>query len=370
MLPTAKQRVLITVLAIAAGIVYLYAGRMTVAAQGATGCSVLFSATPMIGALVMIAAAVVGLVAGAIASSAGNPLAGTFIFAVALCFPAVANGSIEGWIQYASVPGAYWLLAVECVFWAVLVQGVLIGNRWARARLRRLIPSFACSEHFHDVAAPLAKPDSTARVGSGLAVMAAVVACFILQREIWHQAMSTLVLAAAMHMAFWFILAMRRRRMALDDEEALAQASFKGPAVDGLLAAVSLGTVIPALIIRSPDVGQVIAGLSIGFVFASFAARQLAPGTPTSSLLLNPLFVGASASIVVAMSYDSGPGLRDAMYTLLAARAGTEARWLLPLALAMPVHYASAGVAGSVLGMAWSQAVYATHRQPAPAVQS
>lgn len=114
----------------------------------------------------------------------------------------------------------------------------------------------------------------------------------------------------------------------------------------GLTATVT-GGALAYLLLRTSVTGQVEAGLLIAFAVAGLMGQMMFPQNNPIGILLSPAVVGAVGYTWVLLTTQSTPQVLADWYT-----------GRLPnLALALPVHYASAGVAGCALGIGWAQAL-------------
>ncbi len=120
--------------------------------------------------------------------------------------------------------------------------------------------------------------------------------------------------------------------------------------VSGLVTAVVAG-LLASFLLRTPEKGQVIGGLILAFLIgglvgdmASAFLFQKHPANPMG-ILIAPALVAITGYIVASMSYDDAADFLKAYFNTRAAG----------LALALPLDYASAGVAGAALGAGWSQ---------------
>ncbi len=320
MFPDFRQRVILTVAVVIGGLLYLAAGRVAMAAEGWDGCTLLFAGSPVGAAFAFaITSIVVCFIAGT-ASATGNPLAGPFVIAAALAFPAVAGGSIDDWLRYHDLPGGYRVLAVEVLLWG----GLLFAGMWAtpliRNRVRPRLP--------HWLAGDSAEPRD-----------APVIQWVWSSPEMQDEGFFGLVeqIAEATRLSPGRV------------QEAL------GTAVT-LLAAWGLSI----LLLRVPDVGQVTVGLVLGFTLGSLLGHQMFPATRPVGFLLCPFVLAACTYLWVAATYRSEDAVLHAAFRIGDLLAeGTLAR----TALALPIAYASAGVAGVTLGVGWSQVIIANRRK-------
>jgi|GEM_PF-1871564 len=120
------------------------------------------------------------------------------------------------------------------------------------------------------------------------------------------------------------------------------------PGLAGLLCA-GLAWVLCGFLMRSPSTGQVIGSILLSFTIASLTARLMLPTGNVVYLLLSPLAVGFCAYGYAAVMH----GAASAEELILRFQTGQ-----LPApALAMPIHWASAGLIGVSLGIGMAQAI-------------
>ena len=118
------------------------------------------------------------------------------------------------------------------------------------------------------------------------------------------------------------------------------------PLLAGAVSA-ALGALACNLLIQTPDGGQVNCSLVLGFAVAAMIARMLVPQQNPIVILISPLVVGIGVYLWVASSYQSQDALLADYYS----------RDLFNLAVALPIHYASAGVAGCAIGVGMAQSM-------------
>jgi hypothetical protein len=151
-----------------------------------------------------------------------------------------------------------------------------------------------------------------------------------------------------------------RTRLALPDVQALSAG----------LVCLLVGGVLALLLIRSSDRSQVIDGLVLAFMLGGLAGQLIFPQNNPVAMLLSPLLAGMVAYGWVLFAY-AGKGAAGP----LAGDAATQffRKWYLGglpgLALALPIHLASAGVMGCALGIGWAQGLQRTS-EPTPATQN
>ena len=254
-------------------------------ADGSTAPSLMMARNGVVGALMMVViAALPIIVLSLIGSSVGNPLTGLFALATALWILSAQGDTIDGWIRRtsANLPGDYVKLAVEMVIWLALLTGFLFLVTLARLPLRRALPLLTTEHH-------LGEP--------------------ITLRSKWLPAL-----------------------------------------VSGVVTAIVAG-VLASFLLQTPEKGQVIGGLILAFLIgglvgdmASSFLFQKHPANPMG-ILIAPALVAITGYLITAMSYDDGADFLKAYFNTRAAG----------LAFALPLDYASAGVAGAALGAGWSQ---------------
>lgn len=118
----------------------------------------------------------------------------------------------------------------------------------------------------------------------------------------------------------------------------------------GLVCAV-VAAAVGFFLIRKGDSGQVLGSLLVAFTLGGLAAGAAFPGCNPLGLLFSPALVAIGAYAWVLLRLGDDPEqIRAAWHIQEGAGGGT--RSLLPgLALALPIHYASAGLAGCCIGI-------------------
>jgi hypothetical protein len=117
----------------------------------------------------------------------------------------------------------------------------------------------------------------------------------------------------------------------------------------GLVCAIG-GVVLGSVLIRNSDTGQVIGSLVVAFGIGGFAAQMIFPQTNPVPVLFAPAVVAAGAYAYVLQRLNGHEQVLQAVF-----------RGEFPgLALALPVHYMSAGLMGCTIGMGVAQSVEAS----------
>ncbi len=113
----------------------------------------------------------------------------------------------------------------------------------------------------------------------------------------------------------------------------------------GLVCAV-VGALVSFVLIRTSDSGQVIGSLLLAFALGGLASQLLFPQNKNALVVLvAPMLVAAGVYGYGLWQYQHGEQLLSAWY---------RGRLIGP-ALALPMHFAGAGLAGAIIGIGWGQ---------------
>jgi len=116
-----------------------------------------------------------------------------------------------------------------------------------------------------------------------------------------------------------------------------------------------VGAGLAFFLIRNADTGQVVLSLTLAFTVGSMAAHLALTQPNPILILLSPLVVAIGAYVYVLMSFEGYEQFLQAWFSM---SGESPASGRVPgLALALPMHYASAGVLGAVLGLCWAQTI-------------
>ena len=115
-------------------------------------------------------------------------------------------------------------------------------------------------------------------------------------------------------------------------------------AMAGLVTA-GVGGLLCSFLIQTSDGGQVNCALLMGFCIAAMIGQMSVPQHNPLLILLSPLVVALAAYLYTLGCYSNGDAFLDDLYT------GA----IMKLALALPIQYASSGVAGCALGVGLAQ---------------
>ena len=277
MLPSIRQRLIISTAVVLGAVCWLWVAWALQAADGSSGLALTSARVGLVGATVIVLLA--GLPAmgvGLITSATGHPMSGIFAVSAALSMLAATGGSMEGWLRQAALPSDYGWLAIETLIWQAGMILMLTVIQRLRSPIRTRWPALAFRDH----------------------------------------------LGVDVHIRF--------------------------PTVQTLLAGfVSAGvaSVMGYFLILNASSGQVICGLIIAFLIGSLIGQTAFPQTNPVGVLSSPFLVAVVFYVYVIIRFDDGDQLLGAWYT----------QSLPGLALALPVHYASAGLMGCALGLGLAQ---------------
>ncbi|MEX0774490.1 MAG: hypothetical protein WD042_02125 [Phycisphaeraceae bacterium] len=126
-----------------------------------------------------------------------------------------------------------------------------------------------------------------------------------------------------------------------------SRAQFRLPKLEALLAALVcavIGGGLSHIMIASAQTGQIIGSLLVAFTIAALVTQLIFPH------LTNPATMLFSPMIVALVGYAYMLTIKSSNDVLEALNHGR----LTGLALALPIHYASAAVAGCALGIGWA----------------
>lgn len=287
MLPPLKHRLVIGITLVAGALCWLLAIGSLRAVDGSTGLSLMDARVGTVTAvLLVVVAGLPACIAGLIAASTGNPLAGTFTVAGALLPLGAMGGSIMGYFRRAALPGVFKPLAIESVIWLVYLAVAFVLIDRLRKRVRPCISKLTVKHHL-GTRTELSTPSINALLAGLVTAVGGAFACNIL--------------------------------------------------------------------LQSPDGGQVNCGLLIGFAVAALIAQTAVPQRNPIVILLSPMLVAIGAYLWAGSIYSVPDNLLADLY-----------RGDLPnLAYALPIQYASSGVAGCAIGVGMAQTMEHARRTTA-----
>ena len=120
------------------------------------------------------------------------------------------------------------------------------------------------------------------------------------------------------------------------------------------LACAMISALLGLILLKDNNAVQVMAGLFIAFSLGSLVTQLILPNTNPVPLLLSPALVAITTYAYVQFKFQSADEFHAAMWTSR----------LPGLALALPIHYTSAGVAGVAFGIGWAQGLMTNQTMP------
>lgn len=306
MLPPRRQRLMIGA-AIVVGIVCLLLVRPVVASPDASsGIALVSSQGGLVLSTLAIGAAIVPAGAmGVFASAVGSRLAGMFVISVALSVLAGLGGPIDGFLRRVALPGGYVELIGEMLLWTIgwLAVMMIIG-KW-RDPTRTRLAALSFQDHLG-----IDANDDVHGIANHVGLPPL--------RSLAAGAVCTVVGGALA----WFLM-------------------------------------------RDTSTGQVFWSLIVAFTLGGLAGRLFFPHDHVGAIVISPCVVAVIGYAIVAMQFSDGESVFRAWHNMDLSQVGNKR--LPGLALALPIHYASAGVLGTILGIGWANGLEMAKRAEADA---
>ncbi len=297
---------------------------------GSEGLSLLLADTPWLATLELFLALVFPVLLCSLFSVFSKRTTGLLACFLMLTVYAYRGGSMQGVVQRygAEMARDYQLLLSEAYVWICLVGLICLGYEavchWGDRLGRRVgfAPSCFAAEKMERL--DLASSLLTSVVLLGLTTVIVPLKFLILP-------------AALMVLGLFY-------------------RGFKKTGSDGFLAAglcLAVGQALAMLLIKNWQIGQVLTSLLISFTVGSLVGHMIFPRSKYYYLLFTPLLLCIS-------HYFEITRLLDAREIAVSSRQLLNQTNLADLkmygtGLALPIHYATAGVAGVLLGAAWAQ---------------
>ncbi len=297
MLPTITQRLMMTAAIVLGTLCWLPVLPMLRPADGYAGLSLLDARAGVVWACIaLLLAGLPALIAGLYVSSSGNPLSGVFTIAVSLMIMAGHGGSMQGLI-WRQAERATDQPQGGSVFMQLAIEMVLWALAW-------------CLMMF-------------------------------LVRRFRHRIRAAFV-PKLLKTPF------KKVDVPIEEEDTPRFVLQVRPAMAGLLCG-ALAWILCRFIMQTPDNGQVIGSILVAFLLAGLTARLTLPTGNVVFLLLSPLLVGF-------VSYAYGSVLHGTLSAQELQMAWQRGQIVGPM-LAVPIHWASAGLIGVSVGIGMAQAI-------------
>jgi len=318
MFPHIKQRVMIIVTIVVCGFVYLQGADVARAADGSDGCTLAMAAAPGEAFLWFLALSVPAVLLGTVASLLGNRYGGAFAVSIALIFPAIKGGDVQAWMLNAESSTAFFGLALDAVMWGAIVLTTLLAIDRLAGLIRHHL-GWAEQPDLPGASGPMTTAEMDLHVfavrnfpGIGGLVRIAI---------------------AIRHTV--------TRQTGLSDDAARVVLSG--------VASTLLGLMFASLFLQSYETMQVVWGLFLAFLLAVMLTTVMFPTDRPAGMLISPVAASLLVAVVLGLTGGTGVEIKSAFI---------EDR-LWNAALGLPVYYASAGLAGAVLGIGWGRQLIA-----------
>jgi hypothetical protein len=306
-----RHRIVLIIGCILASFIWVRGSSAWKPAAGVDGATLLDAAA--LGQSIGLAIVLLGvvIVVGMLIAAVTTPVQGALAMAIGLIVPAVRGGTIDEWMRQAESSSAFGMLAIESLLWAVMLglgaAGIAAGSSKLRKRMRR-------------------------GKGAGADEPAA---------GLWGQKVRT-----------------EAGLLGGPADRSPVPVHLRGRVnmVLGMVVSVIVGGAAAMLLVRSIDPWQVVWGLGLAFLFAAMIGQQMFPSNNPLGLLVSPLIAGAVWYAYAAVTGGSGQRMLHDYFTGSFVHA----------ALAMPIFYASAGVAGAAAGVLWAQSMNKATEQAKP----
>lgn len=277
------------------------------------------------------------LILAVITACTGHLITGMFVLGASMMFLAATGGPMNDWLlghmqgpHSSTLPQAYSGLIIEAIGWQVAVIVALLIVQRMRGLLRPVVPHDEGRSPIDEVADHHPQPTvGVMQAAAGLLIM-------IISLMFGWSIISGVLIAAVIG----GLIAAQRGLQTVP--------AFVAKIASMLLCAFVAG-VVGLLLIRDTDTGQVLAGLVVAFMIGGIVAQTVFPQHNPIGVIASPLIV-AVVAYVMAMQMD-GAQIHErwiGLATSFTPPAG--------LAMALPIHYMSAGLAGACMGVGVARA--------------
>lgn len=158
--------------------------------------------------------------------------------------------------------------------------------------------------------------------------------------------------------ALWFAGRQLRKpiqkHMADPPEDADELGAFGTGGIAAMVISAGVAALVAWFLLRTSQSGQVIGALVAAFAAGGFVARSTMPRVSPLAIYLSPALVAVGGYAMVLMRFDDPQQVLTAWYHISAVGNPTPVN-LPPLALALPIHFASAGLAGCAVGVSFGR---------------
>jgi len=332
MMPRIGQRLLIATLAGIAALMWLVIARALTPGDSGGGLTITAAHVGWLPAiLVVLVGTGIATLLALIATVRGHPVGGLFAVTLGLTIAAGVGGGSGDWLRTGIVrealPERYVLLVIEAFIWQGMILVIVLNLRRWRQPLRLRFPHLA--RHARDtIDIPRVQSENPLLPLAETVVLGALA---LLGFTIGFNLIWGVFLAIGIGLMF------AARKYVTEHARWLSQTA-------AMLVSTAVAGVIVHLLVKAGDPKQVIWSLLIAFTAGGLCAQLLHPR-------INPIGAIASPLLLAILGYGHVLIHGDSTETVAAMwYAGNLPGAALPL----PIHYASAGVAGVCLGVGWA----------------
>ena len=332
MFPPLRQRLLVVVSIVVGGLAWSLSADSLRATDGSAGLTLIDAGLGIpVTAMLFIVPGIPALLLGLVVSVVGTAATGLFVVASALSVLAAFGGGLDHWLRGPNPPlSTRFLVQVfEMGLWGVGIALVMA----LYMRTGEMIRQWADGDGPDGV-----EKDIPGRLWSGMIGLGG--------RRMEETLRGILKDAAS-------------SRTSQNVAASVAATSTGQAILAGGVSALVAG-ILAFLLIRSPDTGQIFWSLVVAFLVGGLAGRLAVPGCSPWGIVVSPAVVGVLGYFWALFLYGND---HEAYLAALFSTEQTLAA-VPGIALALPIHYASAGVVGATLGIGWARHFAATARHP------
>ncbi|MBL4702651.1 MAG: hypothetical protein JKX85_15500 [Phycisphaeraceae bacterium] len=162
-----------------------------------------------------------------------------------------------------------------------------------------------------------------------------------------------LMLLCAIALIYQFRPVVHRQLPVLVRRNSQWKTVLKTPGVNELMAAVIssvIALIMSYLLIQNASINQILCGLVFSFALGAGMGQTLMPNTNPVAIFMSPFVVAICAYFMVLFRYEDQAVVMQALFNGSEPGGTIMAQFPGP-ALALPIHYASAGLLGCCIGI-------------------
>lgn len=299
---------------------------------GSDGLSILFSHNPFTATLTFLAAILLAIFLASLFSPFSRRITGALTCFLTLTCYAIQGGSIEGFIKRhnANPINDYQTFITESIIWLALIAFIYNAISLLATQIDKLVKSKT-----------KLKPDqyNTTQIES-LNIKSAITITLIIT-----------AISATLNPLQFIIIPIFLIILA-----AILVALKKAP--DTLLAASICFTIaqpIALILLKNWHIGQAIAALFLSFTVSTLVAQMIFPKAKSQVFIYIPMLLAITHYNYLLTNFDNTTFQIALSETLNQSEVTTPI--LYPIVFAMPIYFATAAVAGTLLGASWAQSL-------------